>query len=387
MECTTAAATGSPTYAVTQLARGIVVKGLLRNLAAVIAISVAAAGLAVIGRGASASTAEAPFPVPMVPAAAPVPKPPEDPLLREIATTRRKAIRFLMDKRNAQGTWEGSIVTQIADMEGGETALVALCLEEAGVKPDDPSLTSALKYLEKLVSKKTYVVSLQTRVLAKADSKRFAAKIQTNVDWLLDTAIGFKTGGRLDGWSYPMNPIADGSNTHFAVAALNEAAQAGAKVDPKVWPAMRELYLRTRKEAGWAYDSGQGAGGLARPTRSMTLAAMFGLAVAAKHDQDADVGRGAFEKGMVSLFDSDFSSVKSAAYDWMVTAELGRTAGLSVFKAGGKESNWYREGARELLKLQQADGSFKPPADKLVDRYPVFATAFGLYFLGPPGAK
>jgi hypothetical protein len=327
------------------------------------------------------------LPVSASPAAAPVPKPPDDPFLRELATARKKAIRFLSEKRNADGTWEGSILPQIGDMEGGETAVVALSLLEAGVKKDDASLSSALEYLEKLGPKKTYVVSLQTRVLAKSDPKRFAARIQTNVVWLLNNAIGFKNVGRLDGWSYPMNPISDGSNTHYAVAALDAAARAGAKVDPKVWPAVRELYLRTRKEGGWAYDSGAVGGGLGKPTRSMTLAAMFGLSVAARHDENAHAGREAFEQGMECLLRSEFGSAKSAAYDWMVTAELGRAAGLSVFKSGSKEINWYLEGVKELLKLQQAEGSFKPPPDKLVDRYPVMATAFALHFLGPPGSK
>ena len=86
------------------------------------------------------------------------------------------------------------------------------------------------------------------------DAKKYKEQIQTNVDWLLEQAI--KTGGKLEGWSYPVNIFADGSNTHFAVTGLHAAAQAGAKVDEKVGKQIEDLYIRDQNENGWPYYSG-----------------------------------------------------------------------------------------------------------------------------------
>src|SRR5947207_3371459 len=81
------------------------------------------------------------------------------------------------------------------------------------------------------------------------DAKKHKEQIQKNADWLLETAIGLK-GGKLEGWSYPGNQIADGSNTHYAVMGLHAATQAGAKVDAKLWEQIRDMYFRTQRNDG-----------------------------------------------------------------------------------------------------------------------------------------
>src|SRR5262249_53143988 len=129
--------------------------------------------------------------------------PKNDSLRKDVAAAREKAIKYLKAQQNPQGNWEGTVLTFLADMEGGATALVALSLLEAGVAADDPAVKKSLDFLAPLPPKKTYVVSLQTQVLAKADAKKYAAQIQRNADWLIDTALGFKKDGKLEGWSYP----------------------------------------------------------------------------------------------------------------------------------------------------------------------------------------
>ena len=118
-------------------------------------------------------------------------------------------------------------------MEGGCSQLATLALLEAGVPAKDPAVAKAVEYLVKLEPKKTYVVSLQTQVLARADPKKHAKQIQKNADWLIEKAV--RKDGKLEGWSYPGHDLTDNSNTHFAVVALHAAAQAGAKVDAKIW--------------------------------------------------------------------------------------------------------------------------------------------------------
>jgi hypothetical protein len=314
-------------------------------------------------------------------ALSPSPPPqPAGPAQKDIQAAREKAIDYLKKQQNPQGTWEGTALNLLADMEGGMTALVTLSLLEAGVAPDDPAAQKAIAYLAALPPRKTYVVGLQIQALAKADRMKHAATIQKLADWLVGKAI--RQGGQLGGWSYPGNSIPDGSNTHFAVAGLHAAAEAGAKVDGKLWVEIRDFYVRTRKDGGWTYHDTNFD---KNPSRSMTAAALLGLNLAARHTKDADAGKDAFEKGMASFLPGGLMGGKSEGYMLMTTAELGRAIGKPTLASGKKELAWYREGAERLIKIQQADGSFS--VGRGIDGQPVLMTAFGLYFLGPPEKK
>lgn len=312
-------------------------------------------------------------------ACAPAPKEADEAFQKEVAAARDKAVKYLVKQQNPQGNWEGVVLTFLADMDGGATALCVLAMLEAGVPANDPALKKALEYLEKLPPKRTYVVSLQTQVLAKADPVKYATQIQANAGWLAGTVIR-DPGGQLAGWSYPGNTVGDNSNTHFAVFALHAAANAGAKIDPKLWADVRDYYLRTRRAGGWTYHNSNFGDTVA--SRSMTSAALVGLAVADKHDKPTDAGKDAFEKGMAAFLAFPDVNPKSTGYQWLVNAELGRSLGSSTFKAGEKEVAWYREGAGKLVKEQQPDGSWS--FGKGIDGATVLTTAFGLYFLGLP---
>ena len=315
---------------------------------------------------------------------APVPQEADAKFQKDVAAAREKAIAYLKKQQSPEGNWEGIALTFLADMDGGATALVTLALLEARVPPDDPAVKKAVEYLAKLPPKKTYVVSLQTQVLAKVDPEKYGKQIQQNVDWLTDTALGFKKTGKLEGWSYPANSVSDNSNTHFAVVGLHAAAEAGARVDPKLWAEVREYYVRNRRERGWSYHNANF--GDVSVTQSMTAAALLGLTLAAKHDKkNADAGKDAFEKGMTVLLANPLSSSKSEGTMMLTVAELGRAVGSPTLKAGKKEFAWYREGADKLVKTQNPDGSWS--LGKGIDAAPVLMTAWGLYFLGPPEKK
>jgi hypothetical protein len=302
-----------------------------------------------------------------------------DELDAKLVKAREKAFVFLKQQQTKEGHWESDALNILADMQGGMTALVTLSLLEVGVPADDEAVKKAVAYLVKLEPKKTYVVSLQTQVLARVDAKKYKEQIQRNADWLMKEAI--LKGDKLEGWSYPINPIPDGSNTHFAVVALHAAAQAGAKVDGKVWEQIRDLYARTQNK-GWTYTFRPGGGDRPPPSASMTTCGLLGLTIAVKYDKNAKGPDPAFEKGMSALLDlesGEFS--KSDAYVWLATAELGRALGVTEFKAGKKARAWYREGAEKLVKEQKDDGSWE--GKQGIDKTPVYATACALYFLGP----
>jgi squalene cyclase len=316
----------------------------------------------------------------MLVTAAPVPeevKKAEAQFQKDIETARAKAIDYLKKQQKPDGTWEGGTLDFLVEMKGGETALAALALLEAGVPADDKAVAKAVEHLAKLEPERTYVVSLQTQVLARADAKKHAERVQKNADWLIENALGWKGTGKIEGWSYPQNKLMDASNTHFAVVALHAAAQAGAKIEVKVWEQIRDLYARTQlNDGGWTYYPERGTGSF-----SMTVCGVVGVAVAAKHDKNAKGPGDAFKKGMAAMIDRRGPSPKSETYRLFATAELGRVLGGTEFKAGEKSWAWYREGAEMLLKKQNNDGSWKL-GDNL-DRDALLSTAFALYFLGP----
>jgi hypothetical protein len=311
--------------------------------------------------------------------AAPVPKIDTDKELRaKVDAARPKMVKFLKDSIAKDGTWEAGALGDGIGMHGGTTALVVYALLDAGVPPNDAVFEKALPFLAKLEAEKTYVVSLATQALARADAKKYAEKIQANADWLMGKAI--TKNEKLAGWSYPIPgaPGTDGSNTHFALAALHTAHAAGAKVDAKLWGNVRDLYVREQtREGGWNYASGLGR----QPTASMTASGALALALAAKHDKPADPNP-ALAKALALLVSGKSAESKNDACLLFTQAELGRALGSAEFKHEMKARAWYRENAERVFKAQADNGSVK--LEKGLGSTAMTDTAFALFALGPP---
>lgn len=323
---------------------------------------------------------------------------------QEFVTRVNRAIengkKYLIRQEGGRGNWEGILET-LGDQKGGQTALVTLALLTAGVKPDEPVMDRALNYLRNQVPReKTYVVGLSTMVLAEARQPKDLDRIQKNVDWLIQNAI--RSGGQLRGWSYPMNPIPDGSNTQYALLGLYAGKQAGAKIPDSVWKEIRDLYVSTQRQdsatAGfWQYDySHQVGGGLSGPSFTMTVAGVCGLYIAnmgldVSH-QGLDVQTGVAARcGVYDNTDTiargmnwiagkfSFESapnLKSVYYNVYGLERLGRLSGQRFIG----RYDWYREGCEYLVHAQQENGSWSR-TDKLADRISVLATSFSVLFL------
>ncbi len=321
----------------------------------------------------------------VVAVAAPVPP---DPIEKQVTPVREKAAGFLLRAGGSEGRWDRPLLNALGGMDGGVDALATLALLEVGVPAGEPAVAAALARFDKAEPVRTYVVALRTAALAKADAKKYAATIQRNADWLVKAAS--RRDDRLTGWSYPFAPNqgTDGSNTQYAVLGLSAAADAGAKVDPKVWVEVRELYVRAKRAGGWSYalDPPRDPG-----TKTMTAGALCGLLLADRHlKMPDDKASAALKEGtavwltMYAETPADWSKrgpgSKSAFYEWYGTARLGRL-GAKLDRPDGTAINWYRDGAAWLLNNQAADGSW---VGKDLDNNPVLATSFALLFLGPP---
>ncbi len=326
-------------------------------------------------------------------AAAPPPAKPEAELVDKVHEAINNGVAYLK-KQQKNGNWEGIVLGFLADMEGGSTALVALALLNCGLKPTDPVLEPALDYLRSLPPKKTYVVGLCNLVFAEAHLEKDLPLIQKNADWLVDHALGWRNGqGKLEGWSYPQNQIADNSNTQYALLGLYAAKQTGRKIDDKVWKAIQDYYARTQgvesaTSGFWTYYNDKNE----RGTMSMTVAGVCGLLIAAmgldQSEQELDAATGiakacgvysentAVVKGMNWVADNfRFESPKSTFYNIYGVERLGRLSGQRFIGS----HDWYRDGCEKLILMQDTNGSISQ--GKSVDGVTVLSTSFALLFL------
>src|SRR5262249_25505629 len=85
------------------------------------------------------------------------------------------------------------------------------------------------------------------------------------------------------GWSYAKgpSPIADNSNSQYALLGLWAGRQSGVKIDREIWEQIRDFYMTTQlPEGSWIYPPQGGPAG-AGGSLTMTTAGVCGLLIAA----------------------------------------------------------------------------------------------------------
>lgn len=340
----------------------------------------------------------------------------DDPLVQKVRTSMNGAIDYLKKAQRAQDAttwnWEDGALTMF--LPGGTSNLVMLSLLTAGVSKDDPVIKRAMPYIRTLENRHTYVVGLNTMVLAEYGDVKDLNRIQTNVDWLIAAATtrGGKLGkgGKLEGWTYTMNSSnhPDNSNVQYALLGLMAGRQAGAKIDPAVWKEIQRYYIENQckamagpggKEiAGWNYGAGERS---EKGTLTMTAAGVSGLFIASLEQtenlQQFDERTGiagkcgfypdddAIAKGMRWLAkEFRFSNPPHTFYNVYGMERVGRLSGQRFIG----EHDWYREGCEILTGVavdnvglaQKPGGEYRIPGSNL-DNYPIVSTSFALLFL------
>jgi len=313
-----------------------------------------------------------------------------------VRTAIKNGVEYLKTHQGKDGSWEHLTITANR-YKGGLTALAMLALLEAGVDPDDQTVQDGLKYLRNLNSEDTYVLALQTMVLAHAKPEQDQNQIKANVDWLRKTVMR-DGSGRLAGWGYPkIIEGPDNSNTQYAVLALREAGQAGIGIDDELWKEIQNFYIRTQLEnGGWAYRNDGARSEMDRIT--MTAAGVCGLLITGmqlyRNRETIDPVTGAIEncgqferndplaRGLRRLSDRftvDFSPFRF--YNLYGLERAGRLSGQRFFVGQDNQPHdWYRAGADYLLRTQlQPEGCWR--GDNAIDGHPVIATSFALLFL------
>jgi Domain of unknown function (DUF4159) len=346
-----------------------------------------------------------------------IPAPParaEEPLVQKVRASLNEGIKFLKSQQKDQGrrtwNWENDTLTVL--QPGGSSCLAMLALLTAGVPVDDPVVKNGLPYIRELEPKHTYVVGLQTMVLAEAGDVKDLNKIERNVDWLLNAAVTrgkrLADGGKLEGWSYSSGGgnRPDNSNTQYALLGLWAGRQAGARIPQAAWESIHNFYKDTQTQptrdarglemAGWNYVSGNRDN---KGTLTMTAAGVSGLYIAAqelsdnKQELNEETGVAAkcavypdddaLARGMRWLAQEfRFSNPPHTFYNVYGIERVGRLSGHRFIG----DHDWYREGcelltgARESAGLaQKSNGEWK--IDTAIDSFPVISTSFALLFL------
>ena len=339
----------------------------------------------------------------------------EEPLVKRVRTALNKGIEYLKGQQKDQGSgkwnWENDTLQLL--QPGGSSCLAMLALLTAGTPVDDPVVKRGLPYIRSLSPQHTYVVGIQTMVLAEVGDSHDLFQIQKNVNWLLSAAVTANhkplgQGGKLEGWSYQANSgnRTDNSNTQYALLGLWAGRQAGAVIDKSVWVAIKDYYAnaqcnptvnaRGKQMAGWQYqnESRRGDG-----TLTMTAAGVSGLYIASLESNDSkqelneETGVAAkcgvyaeddaIAKGMRFLAAKfRFSNPPHTFYNVYGIERVGRLSGQRFIG----DHDWYREGCELLTGVKDSPGLAQKPGGEwqirtAIDDFPVISTSFAVLFL------
>jgi hypothetical protein len=328
----------------------------------------------------------------------------EEPLADRVRASINNGMNYLkkrQENRGGEWNWENSDLSLA--WPGGSTCLATLALLTCGEKPNSQPIQKTLPYIRGLKPANTYVVALQSMVLAEVGEAKDLDLVQRNVDWLLSGRL--YADKKLTGWSYGKGGHlqADNSNTQYALLGLLAGRQAGVKIAQKDWEEIQNFYISSQvpkngNTGGWPYrPDGPGV-----PSHTMTTAGLSGLFISGlelnqgkqgldektgiakncgKYDENDAVARGM--RWLAAHFDFDMSREMHRAtfYNVYGVERVGRLSGQRFLG----EHDWYREGCELLCGVRKSplnqndDGSWRIGSG--LDNMPVISTSFALLFL------
>lgn len=273
----------------------------------------------------------------------------------------------------------------------GETALFTLALITAGEPIDNPVIKSALNILRNDDrSKNIYDVAVKTMVLCVAEPRRDAQLIRKFVAQIED--MQDRESG---GWAYYKgSKQVNSSTTQFALLALFEAERAGVSTTKATWQLAKEYWENSRVNQGpWSYNMPDYPTG---PSGSMTCAGIAAMIMAREKLNEGDAR--VQNDQVMCCADRDDDAVVTGAMQWLtrhfsVSTNPGPGAVSVLYYLYGMERvgrltnrrligdhDWYREGARELLKGRNPlTGSWVGAGPGETD--PLVGTSLALMFL------
>jgi hypothetical protein len=277
----------------------------------------------------------------------------------QVSATLDHGIRYLLSNIDESGLVKDEYPAD-SPRYGGETALTAYALLTAQVNPQTPALERSLQWLLKARLRGTYARSMRLFALSEWNSPLALPVMESDARFLLETAQRGAYG------EMPGDPV-ETSSSSIAVQALWAASQRGAAIPPEYWKQAERYWLdQQQSDGGWGFRK------LSPPQETQTygsataggLAAMFVLFDTLHRNQFNRPGNNPEVKPIENALQwmaENFSAEGNPRrgrnwwYYWLYT--LGRVGTTGGYKYFGSH-NWYDASAFELLRHQQADGSW-----------------------------
>lgn len=327
-----------------------------------------------------------------------------DPALRaRIHKAIDGAVDYLVSQQRPKGSFHSR--TYMAHPIGA-TALAGLALRHAGTRRAKAAAAKALRFVARADGKgrsevrtRTYDAGIMAMFLM---PDRAHPALAAHIARALSASQGTYNGW----WGYALaengstrGVAANLSTTQFAALGLWAAARNGARVPRQVWRTHLESLIRTQaKDGSWAYYQVAGRKIAGYPTGTMMGAANFALAEQAMGEalrNDKKLYRqvlaarlrmlDAVRRDGKRILQGNALPVVSQAFDFYALYALEKACLFLGLERLG-DTYWYREGARDLLAVQNKDGGWGNPRIRSAPRTQfrrsdVVDTAFGLLFL------
>ena len=198
----------------------------------------------------------------------------------DVRTSIKRGRQYLEGQQRNDGSWP-----DLLGQPGGVSALCTLALLNAGVEPDDAQMQKALDYLRKIKPERTYVVSLQTMVFARAEPERDRVLIRRNVKWLEEHAD--RRGADYKGaWTYPgMAATATTRTPSSPCWPCTRPSASASSASDRTWRLAKTYWEKCQNK-----PTARGATTSTSPrgTGSMTCAGITSLVIAADRVQSSD---------------------------------------------------------------------------------------------------
>ncbi len=294
-----------------------------------------------------------------------------------------RGVTYLLKKEKPRTFWE--TVAPGSQNSGGETSLALYALLQVGntlnrtdLSVDSPKIKPALKWLEKLTPKSTYVASLQISAITESptNSPLYFKALHRADTYLIDSqhsdgAYHYVWDGVKPQEVLPGNW--DNSNSQYGLLGVWAAALVGFSPTENYWIRCEKHWRKWQNtDGGWSY---QGHGG---STRSMTAAGLASLYVVDQYRHTGVHLNPHNDKNIQAGLRWLGSHIRTQdnLYYLYGLERVGLASGLRHI---GK-SNWYLSGAKTIMKIQdRTSGAWK--GSVLGAPSAVVPTSYALLFL------
>lgn len=296
-----------------------------------------------------------------------------------------RGVKYLLHQQKPGKYWEIDSPDNV--YWGGQTALALYALLEVGQTTGNPQLqrdakqiAPAMHWLEKIKPKRTYVASLQISALTVSPGNSLLAKV----------ALARATGDLLESqrpdgayhYGIHLHPTSnpwDNSNSQYGLLGVWQAQLSGMEVPTLYWVKAQKHWRSCQNpDGGWPYMSHGPS------TRAMTAAGLTSLYVVDQYLHSAVHRHAHSDKNIqagLAWLAKNFKTNSNMYYLYGVE-RVGLAGGIKRIGA----VDWYRQGAKEILRTQNPktggwDGYVLGVRRNLGGRASSVATAYALLFL------